>query len=181
MSFPETNILDTFSIDSGPPPTGWLFTYSDVVATATTVSGELLMHIIAGGDTGSIYWSAETFTADQECYITLGSTPIVADSYGALMLRITDPEDETIDGYKARFFNNLDVDIIRISTGDTVLSGESVSSLATGDGIGFRVEGTTLTLFHKPAAGAWAQIAQTTDSSVSGAGYIGVESQLVLE
>ena len=70
MDFPTTDILDTFSVTSGPPPTGWAFMALDNQRSAYAAGGEMVELIPAGNAIASLYWTAESFDADQEVYCT---------------------------------------------------------------------------------------------------------------
>ena len=47
-------------------------------------------------------------------------------------------------------------------------------ALAVGDGLGFRVQGSTLTGYYRKA-GVWTALASRTDTVITGAGYAGLE------
>lgn len=184
MAFPETGILDNFNIASGPPPNGWAFTARDNRTAANAQSGELYYPFDAGSQINSLYWTAQQFAANQECYISVGLSPVTSLSYAGLFLRLQNPTNPgSIDGYLARFSNNggasFDVDIVLVNSGAEVLGPQVLASLSTNDGIGFSIAGTTLKVYHRSGlGGAWVEIASASDANISSAGYIGVEGKL---
>ena len=63
-----------------------------------------------------------------------------------------------------------------INGGTYTQLGATIASpaLAVGDGLGFRVQGSTLTGYYRKA-GVWTALASRTDTVITGAGYAGLE------
>ena len=58
-------------------------------------------------------------------------------------------------------------------SGTTDLTAGVVQAVSNGDSFGLRVNGTSITSYHKPVAGSWTQLETVTDATYSGAGFTG--------
>ncbi len=174
-SFPTNGVLDTFNrANEGPPPsaswTGPLFPAdSGLTVTSNVAFGSAAL--------SSAYWSA-SFGPDVEVYATLGGVNFSTGGF-YLYARIVSPNTTGITGYglRCRPWQATEINLVKVldsSADSSILAIDQ--TLATGDSVGFKIVGTTLTVYHKPAAGSWTQIGTVTDSTYSAAGKIGVRT-----
>lgn len=180
MTFPTTSVLDSFNAGASQNLTaraGW--SASDTLGTVLTSFGSLATDTVptyAANNAAGNAWGT-SFT-DAEVWATVSVIPV------ANQVRLVARWDTAgQNGYELQMFpiggGTYQLGLYKYITGtQTSLVNESpmVPTPANGDSIGFSVIGTTLTAYHKPAAGAWTQHLTTTDSSITAAGVIGLVS-----
>ncbi|HVF79292.1 MAG TPA: hypothetical protein VNA28_13425 [Solirubrobacteraceae bacterium] len=117
----------------------------------------------------SNYWSS-AFDADQEFYCTLGAA---ANAF-YLLARLVNP-GAAPTAYQVLFEATGGVaHIQKMVAGTTTQLGANVSlTAAAGDGILLRVEGSTISLHHKPSGGSWSEVATRTDTAITAGGFAG--------
>jgi hypothetical protein len=178
MAFPTTPVLEDFATANDPLSNsaswGAKWIGAAVFSELRAVSGEARRAI---GETDwwcSSYWDASTFGPDTEVYATV-STLVSTRSY-AVGARITTPGLSTTDGYLFQRTQVPDWRVYRMDDDSWTQLGATESSatypLASGDKMGLEVIGSTIRGLRY-ASGAWSQVASRTDSTYTGAGYIG--------
>ncbi len=176
MAFPSTSVLDSFNrSNEGPPPSSsW---------GSPAVDGKTGLRVVSntvgppsGASQSNAYWNT-AFGADQEAYATISTMP-GNDNWIAFILRLSNPDSGSEAFYVISFEQRSGTDVVGVYLIDgdvTPLGAEISQALAVGDGIGASIIGSTITVYHKPAAGSWGSIGTRSDSTLSGGGYIGLE------
>lgn len=174
MTFPQTGTLDDFN--RAALGTNWTADPMNDGSSAPTIDANELR--APGSPSVGAWWSAAAFGPDSECYITLGSAETVEEGHFDLFVRGQNPGTAGVDGYAVHFAKAVGGACTarpwRMSTGAWLGSAVSLDSLDTGDKVGVRVVGSTLAVWHKAAAGAWASIQEYAVSGVDAAGYVGI-------
>lgn len=160
VNFPNTSVLDTFiRANSTGLGTSWTQASGQM-----NVSSNTALPIVVGSD--KYYWSAATFNADQEVYVTIANKGTNGDSlklYGRL-------NPTTGVAYK------LNVDIVN---GVTTLIAQTPSSstlltisqtTGSGDSWGMNLTGSVISVYYKASGGSWALKGTVTDSSITAGG-----------
>jgi acid phosphatase type 7 len=170
-SFPTTGVLDSFARGAGGLGSSWQSPGLVDPGTVSIASSGLTIGSAAGASSAT--WSAASFAADQEAYLTIPTLPAAGDfiqvagrlntlstsGISCYFLRVT-PSTSTWDLRKK--INGANSTSIRTFT----------APLNAGDAIGLQLTGTTLTAYRKPAGGSWSAIGSTTDSAITTGGYI---------
>lgn len=177
MAFPTTAVLDS-GTGANADPIGGNWTKLLANVEITRVSNK-----IAGPNSGvgDDYWNVSvTSSADCEAYATVDTLYSLFEDI-RLYLRMTGVSGNGYMGIWAKDGSNNDNWAIYKVTGGTGLSLLTSGTLGVGvmtaaDKVGIEIIGTTIKLYRKAGAGAWAQIASasTTDATYSAAGYVGV-------
>jgi hypothetical protein len=186
MAFPTTSVLTTFTgTDEDPLSEGG--NWSGPIKAARG-RGVRLSNQRRPGTTGNTtkqdYWTLATFT-ETEVFGTIQNKP--ASGYIDLVARIQNPNTSTDTHYSLEItiVAGTDTwDLYRVVSGTGVLAASfTATEIANGDQIGMEVLGSgatvTVNAYHKPSAGAWTLIgtfADTDASRITGAGYIGIET-----
>ena len=173
-TFPTTGVLDTcVRADEGPPPSAsWTEPINPAQLGNRIVSNTMQRSSATTADHES-YWNPSQFGGDSESYFTLQAT---SANYLGASQRIQNPGTADADQYVwfivspgLRWYKQINGAFTALGTGVAYTQ-------ATGDGIGGESIGTSLT-GHKRVSGSWSSVEGITDSSISGAGYIGVVFQ----
>lgn len=184
MPFPTTSILDNFNrTDEGPPPSAsWDYPIASFVPNGLSVISNTLGR--TPSNFGGAYWSASTFGPDSELYGTI-STMVGSDTIDfGLLLRIQSPGSggaggAGMDGYYVSFTRNspnYQLLIYRIDNAVFTQLGttQTPGNLVVGDKIGAQIIGNSIQAYRDSGSG-WASYGTPeTDSTYSGAGYVGV-------
>lgn len=169
MTAPTTPILDAFPADGGPPPPGGNWTNygpSGLVVTGGKCTGTGVFFCAS-------YWSATTFQAGSEAYVTIETRPADGEVVG-LDIRF-DPVAET--SYSVIFKRDdalgdtITVNRMDAGYADTQLD-LVTQAMLDGDAIWVKADGSTITTYHKPSGGSWTAISTVTDATYSNAGYL---------
>ena len=174
-SFPVNGILDNFNrADTGPPPsanwtTSWRASSGGFLVSGNTVRGN------AAGD-NSTYWNVQNFGPDVEVYGTIIGSPA---SYRGVAARLVSEGTAGVDGYEVVVADNTFYITRWDNDAQTTLGASIAQSISDGDSFGMSIVGSTITAYHKPAAGSWTVIGTRTDSTYSAAGKIGLRSENV--
>lgn len=167
LLFPATSVLDDFNRANTTNDLGanWTGPLQDGLPVGSILSNQLV-----GGDTAA-YWSAATFGANQEVYATIAALPV---DYFQLWARVSNP-GSIPNGYTVNIYSTGVMDAKWFSGGssDYVSLSSAVHTYVPGDAVGLEVNGSTVTIYYKPAAGAWTVNATGTDSNVTSGGWIG--------
>lgn len=174
MAFPTTSILENANRANEDPLGNGTWTspsFGDGHG-AKIVSNQIAP--TATGFSGSL-WNT-TFTADQEVFWTL--VTLANDTFGLLATRVTSP-GASWTGYELQHpsaTNKNTWTLFKNVVGVQSTLTTWTQAVAAGDSVGYSVIGTSITPYYKPAAGAWGALTPSfTDSSVTGAGQIGLE------
>lgn len=170
MAFPTTGIIDSgVRANEGPPPSA---SYS----TPATVNGiSIASNLFAGSGANNVaVYTASTFAADCEFYITV-TTLVGVGGYAGVMARTVQNTNFTqLDGYGVFYAQVSGTDSILIQRVDngvgTTLGAVISQELAAGDALGIRCKDTTIFGYYKPAAGAWTLMGVRTDGTYTAAG-----------
>ena len=174
-SFPTTGLLDDFNrANSTALGSAWT-----ELGTGLEISSNRLIRT----GSGLAYWNAAKFT-DCEVYARLG----VVNSNNAHYLgwRVALAADRSQDpttvanwsGYYLDVNPGLDrIRVYRYNGGsDTQIGSDiTVTGLAVDDLVGVQMSGSAIKVFHKPAAGSWAEIRSDSNSTYTDAGRLTVE------
>ncbi len=184
MAFPTTSVLSSFTgADEDPLSEGGAWggqIQSGSIGNLRRLSNQAAPSSSAG--TSQSYW-ATSVGADQEAYATVATKPADGD-YVAVWLRAQNPGSGTAVGYQCVMIAADGTDkfqVWRMSSGGSytqVTDGtlDATQEFSSGDSFGASIDGTTITLWHKPSAGSWTQVGQGNDSNISGDGYIGLDA-----
>lgn len=182
MSFPTTSVLSNFTgADEDPISEGgnWYttgpFRFGGVLNERLS-NQTVRDQDITTGDSGSL-WQVAQYGPDSEVFATIAALPGAGENV-TVWCRIHNPGNATTaEGYLGQWINGTGWNIYKMLTGsDFTEIGTTAASPSpiAGDKIGLEVIGTTLNLYHY-TGGAWNLRVTGTDSSISGAGYIGLE------
>lgn len=171
MAFPTNGVLNSLQ---GGSLSGNFTTPAIGQSTAIVTDSSGAFTTVSS--TGATYWNPGMFGADQEVYITWATVNLLVQ----LELRVTNP-----GGTSSPNLNDYAVNVTAstwqlyrtVNNATTQINSGSYATLVAGDGVGLEAIGTTITLYTKRGAGAWTSVAATTDSVVTGAGYIGFLAQ----
>ena len=171
MAFPTTSILDNFnrSNESGIGAGAGTWTSpvfsgdGDIALTSNQI-------VFVGWD--SAYYDAAQYGPDSEVYATVTAT----SATGTEIVCRHNPSGVGGGVYNYMLHTSRTVmEFYWTHNGTQTQLGASVSvTIADGDSIGLEAVGSTLTAYHKPAAGSWTSKGTRTDSSITAAGYVGI-------
>ncbi len=174
MPFPTTSLIDAFDrADENPVAAPWGGAPTRTVANQDNIrilSNQLARG--AGAQSGGGGWYATSYAADQEAWLTV-ATMSAAGSAG-LNARIVSPNTGAVDYYEWAYTVGTGwrmfkvVDNVYTQIGSTV----TTPALASGDGTGFELIGSTLRGLHR-VSGVWSQIMFVTDTTLTAGGFIG--------
>lgn len=172
MPFPVTPILDTFSrADENPVANGWSGPFTIGDPQLKIVSNSLVTNSTGGNS----YWSASQFGPDCECYVTL--TSALAAGQQVFVHARGFPQAGATGGYAVKFFNQAGDDLVTIEKDGSQI-GSTIdyepNIFGAGDGFGMSVIGDSIRAYYRITTGAWTDIGGTTDSTYTGANYIGI-------
>jgi len=177
-SFPSTSVIDNFDrANEGPPPTGWLELYQNGTTGLAISSNQLAPTIVSDNCSG--YWTASTYGPDSEIYAIVANKGAVGDKI-RLWFRTASPGViADVDGYAVSYSNLSGTDTIAIrkivNGTSTTISSTISQEVANGDGLGMSVVGNDLVLYYKSGSGPWTALTTVTDTSITAAGYLGVD------
>lgn len=172
-TFPTTGILETFSVDAGPPPSAaWGGTHNGGSLALKSLGGVCVID----SNFGTSYYNTQ-FSADQEVYCTLTAS---GGNYVGLYARLQSPGSGAVDGYTSYYSENTNVvEHFRIDNNTETSLGAATAlshGLAVGDSVGVEAKGTALTGQSK-VAGVWYTELAIVDATYNAAGYIGLTLQ----
>lgn len=181
--FPTTGILDNFNrADQGPPPSAsWDYPIGSFAPNGLSVISNTLGR--TPSNFGGTYWSASTFGADTEFYVTI-STMVGSDTIDiGLLLRIQSPGSggtggAGMDGYYVSFMRNSpNYQLIFYRIDNAVFTQLGVTqtpgNLVVGDKIGIRMVGNEIQAYRNTGTGWFVYGAPMSDGTYTGAGYVG--------
>jgi Fibronectin type III domain len=124
--------------------------------------------------TATAWWKTQ-LPADQEVYATMSTLPGNTDSF-RLYTRLQAPGGSGVDGYMllyTRLSGTDQVVIDRVTNGGFTQLVTVNRELVAGTQLLLRAKGTTLEAWVREGS-AWSRIARATDSTYTGAGYVGI-------
>lgn len=129
-------------------------------------------------DNAKSYFTFTTYGPDVDVYTTITAVPANGKST-AIWARIVNPNTTSLGGYIFNYNAVAGVDTyILAKTINNVYQGDAVTTtgpeLGPGDKIGLRCQGSTISGYLNKD-GIWTRVATWTDTSFTGAGYIGLE------
>jgi hypothetical protein len=176
MAFPTTSLLDDFDrANSNLNAGNW---------AAPIFSGDSTLAITSNqccGASGfcSSYWAASTFGPDSECYAVLPVVPASANGV-EVFCRITNPDSGNENNYFLHVQKAAGTDSCQlwktVGHTQTQLGASASQEVSAGESVGIEAIGTAIT-FYRKSSGTWASVFSRTDSSVTGAGYVGLVIQ----
>lgn len=170
MAFPTTSVLDDFNrANTGPPPSGsWTTDQYAFGLPGLKVSSNTC---IPNSAFAAGWWSASSFAADQEAYITVATWVDEIEVH----LRLQTPGTAGVDGYILNIISSTNHwRIYRMTNQATTLLTSGAITMSSGDSIGFEAIGTSLTAYQKIGAGSWGTLGSTTDATYNTTGFIGL-------
>ncbi len=173
MAVPTTSVLDSFPQAIAAPVNGdWL---EPVSATRYGAGGlQVVGNAVTGqtGEVGSSYWSASTFGADTEVFITVVTFETGNGTNHFLFARMVNilPDDE-VDGFALQTrrndgAGNDELEILRLDNNvETQLGATAgIGEWGDGDKIGFECIGSALK-GYRDTGGGWSEIISRTDTT----------------
>lgn len=178
MAFPTTAVIDDFNrANSGSLGSNW-------GADPFNFAGanfDVLSNQAVGNNSAycANYWSAATFGADSEVYVTCVTKPTNGGDW-ALGARIVNPDTTGVDGYRLQVDSDAGTDEWKVQRVDngvvTQLGATATQEIASGDAVGLEVIGTTVKAYYKASGGSLSEVASRTDATYSAAGNISLEA-----
>ncbi len=170
---PSLGVLDNFNrANQGPQPSSSWSKFGGSVGEGLQVSSNAVTRTSSGSYRQGSYWNPSTFGPDSQVYVTVNNR--TAGDEIELGVRLNSVGAGTTTGYSLNIDGNDNWGFSKYTNGNgSGLDTGTVKSIAVGDKIGLTVSGSTLTAWHKPAAGSWTVVSTINDSTYTGAGYIG--------
>lgn len=174
MAFPTTPILDDFNRGDQNPVagiwTGPLFTAENQLKVVSS-------QLVPASTDGNSYINGTTYGPNVEAYCTLVSS--FGTSYRVIFyFRST---TGTVSGYRADFRNQAGDHRVNLDRMDsnavTTLGGSGLDpadTFAAGDKFGVSMVADTIEAWRCPSGGSWTSLGTRTDSTYTGAGYLGL-------
>jgi len=176
MAFPVTSLIDDFNrANAASLGAGWSDMPSPGLPTHEIVSNQAAPP--AGGF--SCNYRTTIVAADQEVWATFPVIPSLGA--GRLLGRIQNPNTGSESAYYITIFDSQDWYLEKsvasgLGSAVTLQTLGSAGDFQAGWKVGMSIVGTTIKCY-KNTGGGWAQVGtDQTDSSVTGAGYIGFET-----
>lgn len=160
--FPSVTLLDNFNrADVGPPPSAsWTTAFG-------TTGLKVLSNQLAAGAAGFqlSYWNAATFGADVHVTFDL---PTIANgkAFESWLFHGLSPTN----GYLISFYGPSTLSIDKFVAGvQSSIGSSTATTFASGDSIGWSIEGSTITIYRLPSGSStWASALSVTDSTFAG-------------
>lgn len=162
VRLPSTSILDDFNrADESPLAGGWTLPVWSGGGNVRIVSNSVTY---ITGDYGDAAWTTAPAN-DQESYITFTTLTATGAPVAAVFVRLTTLGGFSVRGYElSADVNAGTIELKTMSPSFTTLASTNIT-LQSGDSLGIRAVGTTITGWRKPSGGSWTQILSATDSS----------------
>lgn len=174
MAFPTTDIITNFpGADEDPLSEGGAWQNNGMQPSTPRVrlvSNEADTQA-AGGDCQSVYNTS--FAADQEVFATISEVPSAGQGI-AVWGRIVDQNTSGVDAYLC-YYDSGNFGLAKCVNGTVSGIGTATSKTPSiGHKIGLSMSGTTIEAWYYNGS-SWSLDQSLTDSSVTGAGYLGIE------
>lgn len=178
--FPRTALLDDFNrANEGPPPSANWSNITGVSDNIVVVSNEAGPE--ADGE-GYALWTASTFGPDCEVWVTISTKG--TEEHGLFIRTAQGGDITTLDAYfldvnEIGGAANDDWTFYEVTNGSFAALGATVQQeVASGDSFGIEMISSTMLGYYKAGAGAWVEILNRTDATISAAGNIGILIEL---
>ena len=170
MAFPTTSLLDDFNRANNTSSLG--ASWTPTIESGFTSLGILSNQCYANSGFQDNYWNT-SFAADQEAWVT---QPALGGGISHLLARINTPGG-AYNAYAIESDGGGGTFLGKILGGGAVtdISGGTGQTVANGDSFGLACIGNQISHWYKPAAGAWTLVVTATDSSITGAGNLGLQ------
>lgn len=170
MAFGDSSILDNFNRADEDPATGWGSSNNNI----KVVSNGAIANVDNATCLG--YWTAASFGADCEAFLTMTTVTTEVGDWGAVFARCQgETSAATLDGYLAQWTATAGTDeliLSRMDNGSTTQLGSTHSEeMTNGDKLGVECIGSTIKMFRDVGAG-WVETVSATDSTYGSAGRI---------
>ena len=171
--FPTAPIIDTCERADESPATGWTRSgpwHSGIATDGLRITSNELRSNAAAIRQG--LWTGDALANDMEFYCTIEAGLGNFEIYFGLV----DPATVNVDGYFVHWETTYcSISRFTNSTGGIVALGASIAAtIANGDSVGVRRWGTTIEVWHKPAAGEWTRLGTREDATHQGGGFFGL-------
>lgn len=176
MAFPTTGVLDSFDAGAlenlNAPRAGWgssvLFTGDATCRTSGTPTNAAPITSVFSSN----FWNT-SFGPDCEVYAPFLSA--VGVDQVSLFGRVT--ATGSVTAYELRS-TNTSWQFSSIAAGAYTSIGVAFTqAISAGDSMGMEIIGSTLTAYYKASAGSWTSLATRTDSTITAAGFIGLQGK----
>jgi polysaccharide deacetylase/fibronectin type III domain protein len=169
-AFPRTAVLDDFTRFPGGLGANW---QSPGLADPGTVAILSSGVTASGAGASSATWKAGTFGADQEAYLTVPSLP-KAGSFMQVAGRVSTLSAANVSCYLLRVTPSTSSWELRkkLNGGGSTSMKTFKAPFAAGDALGLQIIGSTITAYRKPSLGGWTSLGSTSDTAITGAGYV---------
>lgn len=167
---PVTSVLDDFNrANENPLSGGGNWTNKIVSADSDMKVDTNKAQAVAYG---SAWWSATSFNADQEAFVTDTSAAEACRVY----TRLAAPGTAGADGYTlVAAAPGSALQLYRMDdTAFTAIGAAFTQTIVAGDSFKLVSIGSTHTICFKPAAGSWTELGTRTDGTYNASGYIGI-------
>lgn len=179
MSFPTTPVLDNANRANEDPISqggNWAQSFGDS-NPFRVVSNQILPN--ASTFSGSVY--SPTYGPDTEVYITIATRQSGSSAFIYLAYRLTNPGG-TFTAYELKIPANTGSStwtLYKIIAGAATVLNTWTQAISNGDSVGMEATGNSHQPRHKPSAGSWGAVGSPySDSSITGAGQIGLEGDV---
>lgn len=178
MAFPTTGVLETFTGSNGtsPPNSNWSNGIDG--GSGIEIQGNQADTAHVTNSYGGGWWNAAQFGPDVEAFVSVASKSEENDQIG-LAIRVQSPGNAgTWDGYVINWDSKLaatdEISVWVITNGSgTQLGATIMQEMAAGDKLGVEMIGNSLKVYRYNG-GTWTLLATRTDSTYTGAGFIGL-------
>lgn len=182
MAFPTTSVLSSFTgADEDPlsESSAWAGPVQAGRRTLARASNQALRSTtdtVPTSGEGQSYRSGGTFGPDLEAFATIATLPESGKGV-ATWGRIQNPNSGTMAAYLAVYTTGTGFRLFKVTGGSTFaqLGSTAATAASAGDKIGLECIGSTIRVLHF-TSGSWVQRVSVTDSTITAAGYIGLES-----
>ena len=170
LPFPRTATLDSFARPAGALGTSWQSPGLGDAGTVTIQSSGLTR---SSAGAGSATWRTQTFTANQEAFMTVPTLP-GGSNFMQVAARVSTLSTSNLSCYFLRVTPSTGKWELRRKLNGAASTAIKSFTLpfAAGDSLGLQVIGSTLTAYRKPGAGAWTPVGSVADTAIPGAGYV---------
>lgn len=179
MAFPTTSLLDDFNrANEVPATTNW---------SGPMESGDGSMNVNSnrlrpdGAGFSASWYDLSTFGPDCEAWVTIDTKETEDAGQMEVRIRLQDVGTAGLDGYIVRYLPKSGTDVVQIrrfDNGSTTQLGADINQdFDAGDGLGIECIGNQISAYRR-SAGVWSLLGTRTDSTYTGAGYIGLADHL---
>lgn len=179
-AFPDTPILDSFTGTDEDPLSGsgnWAGPIFSGMAQMKRVSNASQQSLLVGGQSGSSYWNAATFSGTVQVYVTITTWWSNASSDFWLWCHGGSENTASADGYQLYVPHGGNWLVVRVDNTVVTQLGASLGTqvISNGDAVGLECGGTgTLQAYYRASAGSWGTFGSSRSDSTYTSGHIGV-------